>query len=445
MDQWTHLITPLRLSPDATQLVVPQPDGGATWLLDLHGAAPVKMAEQALSVTWSPNGRQVTFYVPDTATPETLYTQQVSPTLQPAQPLAHLADKIIAAAWSPSGDYIAVALSTGDLEEDGRAYIEIIAISAGTGDLKRLGQVLVSPTEGSTSDLAWSADGQEIWYLRGQVAFSLSGTFFPLVTPPMPFATRVWAFAPDKTRIAYVAADQRTLVITGTDPKSEHLTVNLPEGAMISTLFWIDDQLFLTTGAPNTLTSIWYVNPETGAALMLCDTVYFIGLWPDLVERYTNLALHTNRLPLPEPGPGEAWLTYTGEQLQLRFTYPAEWMIWQDAQTNTVILSNFTFSRPDGWDKLAADAFWLTVQRLYVPGQDTAWWLERYIPPQAEEVLLGDYVGWRWYSAPLPLYESVVILLDDHFIVALRKSPAVSVYDTVFTELLNSLEMTRTP
>ncbi len=299
MSQWAYLIAPVRLSPHATQLVIPQPDGGPTWLLDLPTATQSQLSDQALSVTWASDGRQIAFYTPDIAAPEILYTQQVSPTLEPARPLAHLEAKIIAAAWSPTEPHIAVAVSTGELVEgDAAAYVEILLVAAETGEVQSLGLVEVPATSASAWDLAWTSDGHEIWHLLSQRAFSLDAMAFrPLAAPPAPVSTRVQALAPDGSRMAYVAADQRTLWITEYESETDHLTVTLEGRKSITALFWVEEQLLLTTAAPHELTSIWHVNPETGVAIELCDAVYFIGLWPDLIERYTNLARSVESLP----------------------------------------------------------------------------------------------------------------------------------------------------
>ncbi|HEV58069.1 MAG TPA: hypothetical protein ENN87_11355 [Phycisphaerales bacterium] len=448
VETWAHLSTPVRLSPDATRLVVPQPDGGATWLLDLNGAAPSRIAEYALSATWAPDGRRIAFYIPGVATPDTLYVQQVSPTLQAARPLAQL-DKIIGAAWSPTGAQIAAAVSTGELAEGGTdAYVEIVVVAAETGEVRSLGRALMSPTSALARDLAWTADGREVWYLPGQVAFSTDdASFRPLAARPAPVSAHVLAFSPDGSCVAHVAADQRTVWIDGIAPETDRLTVHLRDVTSVSALFWVDpEHLLLTTAAPNQPTAVWQVDPETGASVELCDDVYFVGLWSDPAHGYTNVAPSAERAPLPDPGPVETWQTYTDEVLGSSFDYPAEWELWEDARTGAIILSNFTFSRPDGWVALPDEAFWMTVNHIHVPAQDMARWIENNVHAQAdrvEQVHLGGYDGLRWQRATLPLHESVTIPLDGDDIVILHRYPAASTHDAVFDHLLNSLEFTR--
>ena len=451
MAQWSHLIAPVRLSPDGTQLIVPQPDSDATWLFDLEGGAQSKISDQALSATWAADGRQIAFFTPDIPTPEILYVQQVSPTLQPARPLADLEAKIIAAAWSPTGTHIAVAVSTSERVEGAanNTYVEIVLVTAETGAVQSLGLVPAQATSASTWDLAWTDDGQEVWYFPGRVAFSLDEmSFRPLAVRPAPVSAQAQVFSPDGSRIAHVAPDQPTLRIGGVESDRDHLAVTLEGRKPISTLFWVEEHLLLTTNAPNELTAIWHVNPEIGAAVELCDAVYFVGLWPNLIERYTNLAPKAERLPLPDPGARETWLTYTSEKHELSFDYPAEWTIWEDAKTNAIILSNFTFSQPDGWVGLSDEAFWMTVYRSYVPAQNREQWINTRIHARAtqiDEVWVDGYPGLQWQPATLALYESVTIPLDDDHIVTLRKFPVSSAYDAVFRELLSSLQFSQKP
>ena len=196
------------LSPDGTRLAlstgpIQQAD---IWSYDLRGRPPIRLAvvDDDRHAVWSPDSKQVAFNVISSATNVNVYTVLADGSMLTPRPLRSQGNTFIPLAWSTAGELfgvvppfpaanIAVLSVVGDdppreivateyqemdpaISPDGRwlAYA-----SARTGRLEVWVQgypegVAVRVSSDSGYEPRWSADGRELYYLRGDSVMAVA-------------------------------------------------------------------------------------------------------------------------------------------------------------------------------------------------------------------------------------------------------------------------------
>jgi WD40 repeat protein len=459
---FVHLWAPVRLSPDGQWLAVPQPDSNGTWLVNLKDASQSKIYPHAVSLTWSPDSRQIAFYDPGSDSPDILYLQNVYKG-EGSRPLARLEGKLLSSGWSPTGLQIAVVYSLDRGQID--SLLEIALVAVPSGKVEKLGQFPVVPTEATAWDLAWTPDGREVWHLQGRVAFPVDGKPpRPLAAEPLPkwLTARSWlrpwltagppgsepVFSPDGSQATWATSgepqDKATIWIASIKHPETRSVIAEELGPIVQISWTEDGQIALAASETDMLAEVWRINPATEDAAQLVDEVYFISSLWNLKQSSTNVALTANLCPLSTPDMTEAWPTYTSVELGVSFQHPPEWKVWSSPTSAMVTLSSVAFDRLDGWASLSEDTLIVSISKIQVSAQDIEWWLDQNVYSIADEVqdmTVDNHIGLRWQRRILPIYESVVVPLDDGTILTIHKYPANSTYDTVFEQVLDSFQI----
>ncbi len=448
-----HLWAPIRLSPNGQWLTVPQLDTQGTWLINLDSTAQTKLCSSAVNLIWSPDSHHIAFHDPNSASPETVYFQDVTGEGE-AQALARLDGKVLALAWSPDGSQIAVVHSLEPVQAqialrpwEGLVGIALVRIPS--GEIKKLAQVPVAATGATAGDLAWSPDGQEVWFLAGRISLPVDASPpRPLARAPLPqwVTTEIGesepVLSPEGSRVAWVVADDRQdgASIRLADVRQPESRAVIVEGlASVVQLSWTQDgQAIIAAGARDALASVWRINLEKGEATRLVDNVYFVGSLWGLQRCSTNIAVGASPHPLPVPDMAASWPTYTANGLGFSFEYPPEWEIWDTAQM--VTLSSVAFDRLDGWTTLGPDHLVVTFNRIHVASQNE--WLSehvRSIGGRLRDVVIAGRVGICWRQNAWAIREDCFVPLENDTILTIHKYPADSSYDRVFARIVASL------
>jgi len=449
-----HLWAPIRLSPDGQRLAVPQLDSQGTWLINLDGTTQIKLCSGAVNLIWSPDNRQIAFYDLNSASPETLYLQDVIGE-EGSRPLARLNGKILALAWSPINPQIAVAYSLDPTQAQialrpWEGLMEIALVNVPSGEIKRLAQVPAASTEATAWDLAWSPDGREVWHLKERISLPVdTSPPRPLAAEPLPQWLTVETgeadpvLSPDGSRVAWVVVngtqsgaslwladiqhpETRTVIVEGIDP--------------VAQLSWTQNgQAIVAAGARDALAPVWRITPATGEATRLVNNIHFIdSLW-DLQYRSTNIAVGVSLRPLPAPDIATSWLTWTADGLGFSFEYPPEWKIWDSSQMIT--LSSVVFDRLGGWASLNPEDLLMTFGKIHVPSQDE--WLNenvRSIGGRLQDMVIAGRAGLCWRQNTQAIREDCFVPLEGNAILVIHKYPADSLYDEVFRRIITSLQ-----
>jgi hypothetical protein len=155
-------------SPDGRYVVIkapgqePFPPAPPTWLVDVKSGRMRKLElkrRQAAGVgpvTWSPDGRCLTFVVEDT-----LYVYDVQADAEPVPIFTQPGLRRLFASWSPTGEWIAVASDANpqDTVSSEREYIYWLISPDGTV-VRNLGQYPVAGYGGAPYNMDWSPDGR---------------------------------------------------------------------------------------------------------------------------------------------------------------------------------------------------------------------------------------------------------------------------------------------
>ena len=193
----TNVMTPPEISPDGRWLAL-YPSGGDTLLVDQQNGKVIRLPQTG-SLAWSQDGKRIAFAEKNNT--GTIFILAAPFNAQPSV-LTRLTEDPAVLAWSPDGSQVAVLAVTnpanleatptlnptqGGTPEPAGTPLEqrdISVIDATSGNIRHL-TTLECPTSLATNalDLAWTNDGQQIWYRSLGLAISVKdGSTFTLLT-----------------------------------------------------------------------------------------------------------------------------------------------------------------------------------------------------------------------------------------------------------------------
>lgn len=158
-------------SPDGRYVLVPglsdYPEygflgGTGTWLLDLQAGEARQLLPDGVVATWSPSSDAITYVADDT-----LYTLSVAQGAEP-QPLFQ-GEGLWWAYWSPDGRSIATLISTHPEPTepyDPKYAVTLLLVPVNGDPVRQLAVQEVFGMEYSSSQMAWSPDGQYLLVLN---------------------------------------------------------------------------------------------------------------------------------------------------------------------------------------------------------------------------------------------------------------------------------------
>jgi len=150
----------LDASPDGRWLAVhdPLPSGpqvrlpGTTWLVDLAAGTLRNLGSPSAAVSWSPDGRALTY-----ARQDTVYVLDLAGNEEPVAIWRQPGKRLFAARWSPTGEWIAVVGTDATYSEE--SMLEHWVVSPDGKTVAELGAIPLLHTEWAAREVEWAPDG----------------------------------------------------------------------------------------------------------------------------------------------------------------------------------------------------------------------------------------------------------------------------------------------
>jgi hypothetical protein len=446
--QWTPV-----LSPDLRFLALPDPSGSGTWLVDLTGAEPAReLLDTPAMVSWSPDGSAIAWIVNDR-----LSVQDI-PGGEP-RVLAEIAG-LLNMAWSPRGEAIAVAVGSPD-----QARVTLSLVNVESGAMKVLTDARpVTPTGGGI-DLAWTADGSEVWYAPAMIGYSVEAqAIVPLLSPHAFPRERQTMYAlsatPDQQHYAYPALEKERA------DRALQLTEGLSFSNVLNVAFDQPWEAYAWTEEGNTLVvqegagaqaRLWRISAgfraptpyiqAMDAGEILASGV-LIGTRSHLAQYHRQIApqMAPTRLEPPSPEFVDKWGGMGMSEARLSVEFPMYWNYnWPGMGDVATTVSNFGMI--SGLYLLSLSPEWVyTHFDAFTPQQGTAqaFLEEAVFSPRAnaewKEISLDGRPGYRVRWKDRPTHEAVFVPFEDNTIVRIQKYPLHSDHDLDFERMLQSVQ-----
>ena len=168
-------LSALDVSPDGRWLAVHDPLSsgpevqlpGTTWLVDLAAGTLRSLGSPSAAVTWSPDGRALTY-----ARQDAVYVLDLARNQEPVAIWRQPGKRLLAARWSPSGAWIAVASTDAVFREE--STLEHWIVSPDGKTVVELGAIPLPRTEWSARVVEWAPDGS-LFSTHGRMLLTLDG------------------------------------------------------------------------------------------------------------------------------------------------------------------------------------------------------------------------------------------------------------------------------
>lgn len=158
--RWLAVHDPLPSGPDVR---LP----GTTWLVDLAAGTLRSLGSPSAAVTWSPDGRALTY-----ARQDTVYVLDLGGNEDPVAIWQQPGKRLFAARWSPDGAWIAVVGTDARWHEE--STLDHWIVSPGGESAVELGAIPLRRTEWTACEVEWAPDGS-VFSTFGSVLLTLDG------------------------------------------------------------------------------------------------------------------------------------------------------------------------------------------------------------------------------------------------------------------------------
>lgn len=449
-DQPLAVWTPA-LSPDGRSLALPDPGGSGTWLIDLNGEVPAcKLLEKPTAVSWSPDGMRL-------AWTDAEYLNVQAASCGEARRLAAIPG-LLNVAWSPQGQTVAVAAALAESQQ-----VAISLVDVESGAVTELIRVQHSASTGRGFDLAWTADGSEVWYAPAMTGFDVNqGIVRPLLSPLVFAGERqtmyLLGFTPDLQHFAappFVSEPAtRSLVVYEEMWPGGHMEVSF-ERSLAGYAWTEDGHNLIVQEGHGEQANLWRINPyseaqayylaaaEAGAPLA---PGYLIGTRSHLAQYHRQVAprIEPPEIQLVEPKIAEQWGRVPLAAARLSVEHPFHWNYnWPGMGDVASTLSNFDMTPGYYLLSLTPEWFYAHFDYLLPPQGSAQAFLEKAVfAAQAnaewQEISIDGRTAYRVRWKDRPTYEEVFVPFEDNVIIHIRKYPLESEQDAVFERMLQT-------
>jgi len=461
------------LSPDRQTLALPTHDQG-TWLLSMEESQPRKIANGGLQTTWSPDSRQLAFISAEN--PQAVFLLDRDQDAGSASEIARLDGKIFSLVWSPAGEWIAAGIA-GE-EETGAPNSQPLSLAVAlidpiSGETRVMAQFPNPYLSEDPFDLILTADGKEIWYLPLMAAIPVDGSGLrPLAANPAagknvgiqlsqtfenlpgPASDIYSTASPDgaSTATGYKTSLETgemevVAVQTASDPAQHLWSRRFPP---FKRLMWTEEgRSLILANSQDILGEVWRVDAVSGEPERLGDQIYVLGTGWALDMNRQSVIQPAELAHYPEPGPSENWTRHEKIGTWLTLSAPQGWHVAgsKHADLPMVELMNVEFlgtgmeAASLGEDGLAASFYRVPLDSMAPELREALHRIVGGTDPQWEPLEINGMKAYRFIDVKLGSDPVTIFLPTEKYLIEIMKYPAVSEYDGVFMQILDSLEI----
>jgi hypothetical protein len=448
------LLWPVRLSPNGQWLLVPTPNDG-TWLVSLDGKTQRQVNPERLTATWAPDSHRIAFrgeIGPERHEQDKeIYIQDIVREGQ-TRLLARLPQCASYPTWSPDCGGSSGSQVTAFSCETGEVYAcTVWLIDTESGQVHALGQFAPQPMMGTPRMIRWSPHCDEV-----RVSASFGARAFPVDgSGPRPLAS---AYQPDPRTVSpsgtlrawaqQIPGENRWRLIVARTDSDASVTYDTAFEQVEGGVRWTSDGWrVLINSYTGEEWTLWMVDPAVGQPELVAEKINFLGTLDELRHSSTEIGAPQATLrPLPRPGHPSTWIAHDLPGLGVRLRVPAEWHfeVWGSGITQTVTLASF--EKDSGSASLGNDQIEITFDYLpRPPADDFTAWLSQTIEMElnqvtVEAIRLAGCLAARVRAIVSPVGEEVRVPLDEGEL-RITHRPISSTYDTVFEQVIGSLEL----
>ena len=374
---------PPRISPDGRWLFIAPPGDGPAWLLSLDGKTHLPLDPRMVCFTWAPDSTRFAYFTRDRN--NQLMVQRIGESPSPA---AWTPGHVLAAAWSPLGDWIGLAY-----EDSGR-----LSIARASPAIRGPFDIVWSTpwtmgTPVPAVALGWTADQNELWFTPARVSIHFQDrTVYWLVNRPGDQATEDLLATslgnPTSTSgPAALSPDEKWFAQVVDNPPHEALLAYFwvrvqPAGESngiprfifspkVDQLAWVSDSqsLILIGNRLDPPSGLLFarLNPTTQEQAPVSEDApaqVFLGLKSNLQAASQPKPLRAELVRFPLPKTDQEWHAFQDSATHLSMMIPNQWHVWQSpvrgilSQANSpatlaeLTLTNFDFTSPLGFASL---------------------------------------------------------------------------------------------